>query len=430
MPMQTPVSLSLYILTLIIYALATIIFFVAKKKNNFFDFDSIFISLFSICSFYSTAFYNNSLIYRVLFLGLEFNTDYVNIGNWMSLMALLSYYLGGLSVNPKKSVKEREINIKPIRTRNLGYCLMGMMILFYLLGGFEYYKSVYLQITADFSSYVTHILLLIIVLSIVFVVSEFYNLKNLTNYKIKKWPFLAIFIFSFLLLACGNRTSASFLLLSIAGIYTMLFKNVKFKYMFIIVLVAIVAMAIVGSLRNGSEVEITSSIESAATVAVDLTLPSRNNYVVYEYVNSFGLSYGKSMINSIIAIIPFASSFLPVEDSATLLTKFYYSMVDDPNEIGLGTTVNADLYMAFGIFGVILFMYLLGRFVSKSYLMALSNDYYGLLFVALLMAFSVYLVRAPYLFPLRYCVYSYMLAYYIRNREKRNPKVAPFRLNA
>lgn len=413
-PEKSEVSLNLYKYYILIYAIATFVFFRSKKRSNYFDFDFIFVSIYTICSFLSTAFYNNELIFWNLFLRLQFNTDYINVGNLLSLIGILSYYIGGLSVGYQKLNKKNANNY--IQTGLLGKLLLGFMILFVLLGGGNFYKSVYMDTTASYSPFVTHILLLINVISIVYITLEIYNKENVNNYKIQKLPLLSIFAFVMFLLTCGNRTAASIILLPILGLYTMSSCIIKLRYMFICILVAIVCMSIIGILRLGNNIDGFSSMENLSSVFVDLVLPSRNNYEVFDFVNEYGFTYGTSMFSSIYSIIPFISNLFNPEDSATLLTKYYYNNVNDPNQVGLGTTINADIYMAFGIFGVLIFMFLLGRFVSKAYIKAFSNNLYGLLSVALLMAFSVYWVRTPYFYPARYWVYCFFLTYYMKSK--------------
>lgn len=407
MPIRSTPSMPFYYFCLSVYVIATIFFFIGKKRNNYFDFDFIFVTIYSICSFFATAFYEEPIVYRALYLGLAFDENYVNIGNLLSLLGIIAYYSGGLSYNSKRNL-EIEKRKKPISSKYLSYLLMISIVAFIALGGVSYYKSVYLGISSNHSTFVTHVLLLINSLSIVITTTEFYNRKIFTDYKIRKSPFVFVIAFSLLLLYCGNRTSASYILLPILGIYTTLFRKISMANMFLVLSGAIVLMWIIGQFRIGNSGE--TSMNNMALLCLDLSLPSRNNYIVYDYVKDNGFSLGSSMIGGVISLIPFLSSVFKCDDSGTLLTEYYYSQVRDPNPVGLGTTITADIYMAFGVIGVVMLMFLLGRLVTYYYCEASKMKYDSLIVVALIMAFSVYLVRAPYVMPFRYIFYCLIIS--------------------
>lgn len=82
-------------------------------------------------------------------------------------------------------------------------------------------------------------------------------------------------------------------------------------------------------------------------------------------------------------------------NSAMIITQ---STLGTTEGTGTGTTIIADIYLAFGTIGVILMMGFLGRFIRKLLYYAHRNIYY-LLIYGVLMGMSVYMARAEFFYP-------------------------------
>lgn len=91
---------------------------------------------------------------------------------------------------------------------------------------------------------------------------------------------------------------------------------------------------------------------------VDLMNPNTTTYLSCEIVNNFGITYGKSMLGSILGIIPFGQSFIEIifgmtpeiTNSANIFTNYLGVKV-----AGTGTNFISDSYLSFGIIGVLIF---------------------------------------------------------------------------
>jgi hypothetical protein len=147
----------------------------------------------------------------------------------------------------------------------------------------------------------------------------------------------------------------------------------------------------------------------------DLIIPARNNYLCIEYVNKFGLTYGGSMAGGLIGVVPSLEKVL-VEyfeldrrkyGSAEIFTD--YTLGRFPS-VGLGTTLIADLYLSFGVLGVLVFMYCLGRFsrILSSY--AVNRHYFYIVAYAAIASFAVYWARTTYFHPARLMLWSLLIA--------------------
>jgi oligosaccharide repeat unit polymerase len=368
--------------------------------------------MYCLVGFSTTFFYDNKLLFKLLFIGFPVDDEYINNANLLFLIGLQSYLLGSLS----KSNKIKKTQIRPIiiSTKILSIGIIVLSIAFVALGGVSYYKAIYTKnIVSNTPGAVVYILILLLSMSITIIGTEFYNKKISSVYKINHITTAAIFILIGLLLWAGNRTAASQLFLPIICLYAMLFHKVNFKIFVLIILTGITTMWFFQQLRSNGSYKILSPI----VLISDLTIPARTTYCALEYTDKYGYTYGKSMSMGIIGIVPFLPSLIAGESkefgSAELLTDYTNTKHKIPFDyrIGLGTTIIGDIYLSFGLIGVILLMYLLGRFINRYLLRTLSMNYYAIVILAGMMANCVFLVRANYTHALRFVLWSLFIAY-------------------
>ena len=406
-PLRSEPSLILFYFCLCCFIIGTWCFLKVKKKKNYLDFDVLFIIIYALTCYLSTLFVNNDILYKALFFGYMFDTAYVNIGNLLSTIGILSYYCGGCS---KVKIASNNLHFMPavVKTKILSIILLFLTIVFVKLGGMAYSQSAYLDDAGSFSPIIPYVLLLITFISTVIVVSEFYNKKNDNYYKISRLSMISIVIVVLILLAGGSRSSASYIALPIVGIYVMMFRRLNIKQVLIFVVFSVVMMWLVGQFRSGNNISIVSN---PILYLVDLTVPSRNNYAVYEYVEKHGFTIGESFVG-VFTVIPFLSKLLGLTNgSGELLTQDFFKSNPEYTMIGLGTTVIADIYIAFGCVGVILLMFLLGRIVKKYTLGAMNNNFYSLVIYAALFSVSVFTVRGYVTTGLRPAIWCFIIAY-------------------
>lgn len=416
-PLKTDPSLGFFFFCLGCFFIGTWSFLKIKNKTNYLDFDIIFILIYAFTCYSSTFFIENEVLYKALFFGYMFDTSYVNTGNLLSTIGILSYYCGGCS---RVSVPANKSTILPqiIKTKFLSVLLLCFTVIFIKIGGMAYSQSAYLDSAGSFSPLIPYILLLITFISTVIIASEFYNKKKNPNYAISKLSLLSIVVVISILLAGGSRSSASYIALPLIGIYTLLFKPLKFKHVLFFFIFSVFAMWIIGQLRSGNSINFVSN---PILFLVDLTVPSRNNYAVFEYVEKCGFTYGASFVG-VFTLIPFLSNYLGLTNgSGELLTHHFFDSNPNYKLIGLGTTIIADIYIAFGCIGVIVLMYLLGRIVQKVYAGACNSNYYFIVVYAALFSVSVFTVRGYITTGLRPVIWSLMIAYlnlHVKLRKK------------
>lgn len=147
--------------------------------------------------------------------------------------------------------------------------------------------------------------------------------------------------------------------------------------------------------------------------AMDLIINNRNVFLAVEIVQREGISYGVSMLSPLLAPIPFAQSLvisitgINADDmrSALIFTKETFGYVGD---WGLGTSIVADVYLAFGVLGTLVMFIALGYFVNKARVNA-QTSIFALVLYGVLLSYTVYIVRAEYLYFVRYFVWCSMI---------------------
>lgn len=413
-PIREKVSMPLFYICFGVMLLSNYIYFKAKKKVNYLDFDTIFIVTYCLVGFSTTFFYSNHEVFRAIFLGFPVDEEYINKGNLLFLIGLLSYMIGNLvSVPIKKAIQKPYI----IKTNFLMTFVFVLIIAFIAFGGINYYRSEYNDaVKGEGGTIVKYILLLLVTTAMALIGTEFYNKKINANYKISWFSFSAMFFLIATLLIIGNRTAASQILLPIICLYALFFKNISFKKFLVFAFVGIPFMWFFQQLRTG---EGTFELTNPIMLILDLTIPMRNTYAALEYVDMKDFTYGSSMVIDVSGVVPFLPSFIQesfpqlAPGSAALLTDYTFLNAGTPEEfqIGLGTTIIADIYIAFGLIGVLVFMYILGYLVNRWSGKSYHLNYYSIIILCGILGNAVFMVRAGYFHPLRFIVWALLFAY-------------------
>lgn len=230
---------SQYYLTVFIALLSLISYFHAKKKQNYLDFDTLFIIVCYIIGFFATFFYNQPYYTSLFFF--NFNYSYLNFGAWLFSVGMNAYFLGSLM---------KRYGFSPSGCRNLYPTIflnilnLSLMLFFVVSGGINYYKQHYSQnlTTLSGNGIITYLLLLINVISIISFFLEFHNKYVFSKYRISKLYCISILLFLSVLLYAGNRTASMMLALPIIGIYALWFRPVKLKVFTIFFVVSVFAI--------------------------------------------------------------------------------------------------------------------------------------------------------------------------------------------
>lgn len=418
----TTYSYEYSILCVILYGVFVLEYLFFKKKENYLDFDCLFFVSYFFVTLYYPAFMYESDPFRYVMYELGFDKDTMALSSGLALLGISSYMAGSLFIT--KSSKKEEASAlenqptKKIKTTWIFLTAIILVILFVATGGYMKLINEYVGGGAeDISEGGIGSYFFVFFPAFLFagIIAEFYNLKIINSKKVEflrinKWGFIITVVVFLMFLLAGSRTIPIQIVLLILGLYTILYKPFGLVKFLTSIGVGFTVLALVGFLRAKSNEGKEFYMQDAA---MDLIITNRNSFLAVERVEKYGFNYGESMLSPLLAPIPFAQSavisFFGLDEddmrSALVFTKDTFGYVGN---WGLGTNIMADVYISFGMAGVIIFFILLGYFVNFSMKKAKTSLLYLILY-SIFISYAVYLVRAEYFYFVRYFVWAYCI---------------------
>jgi len=404
-------------------------------NNNYFNFHVLFlISFFFVNFVYPVFLYPISVEYFHVFK-LKFNQDIITKATALALVGSSSYNLGVLLNVRKKVIKIETLNFN-IKTIQFFLSVLLVILFFGLVafGGTSFLQGNF-KSSSNIPAGLTIFFQIVLYLSILFAFSLVSSQKKIRYviFKYNKLVLLIYFLFSLLFIFAGDRGPFIQVTLVFLVSLTLFIKPIKFKSFIIMALSGMLVLTFIGYARtqHSTDDSVVSfkkgfqymKLNSIFDIAMDLIVTNRNLYVGYEYANIYGLNYGKYMSYQIFAPIPMLPSiytklvFNTIPDDLTsgrIITN--YSKAN----YGLGTNLIIDLYMAFGIYGIIFFMFMLGYIVTKFQRKAnFSNNFNYIISYIIMVSFAIYLPRSYITDPLRPIIWALLLFYLLKKLRFR-----------
>ncbi|MCD8165832.1 MAG: O-antigen polysaccharide polymerase Wzy family protein [Bacteroides sp.] len=279
------------------------------------------------------------------------------------------------------------------------------MAYIFFWGGYSSLKGVYAGTERPESSLAEYIYLFTPVSLIVLVVLEMWN-KTIENphsfsrKQVNSFTLLLIIFYIFSLLVIGKRAMPLQVILTAAGLYTFFYKPLSLLRIIPLIIGGIVVMYLLAVFRDTS-----GSLDfQLAESLMDLIINNRNTFIAVDYVDTNGITWGKSMLAYIVSVIPFLQSAIhtvlgvdPVDMASSLIIT-RISLGSDDFTVGFGTNIIADLYMAWGGAGVVILMALLGYFLSWL-LKKAAGSIYALTAYGVMMSYAVFFCKGRIHFP-------------------------------
>ena len=398
----------------ILYLLAVIRYLSFQKKNNYLDFETIFLLSYFFCFFvYPIFLYEINPHYFSMFV-YEFDHDKITEGTALALLGGV-FFLYGCESGKSRAMKCKLNNKSykfPIR---IFYIItVTCFFCFLALGGYSSFKSMYADGEGGGSGIFSYFLILFVAFYIVSITLEYYNaiisLRNGFRAKLNKFFILFIFFASAILLIAGTRTIVLQMFLSIIGLYCLFFRPIKLLEFVLLALCGAIFFTVIAFTRKGNVVD----IDSFWDIFMDLIINNRSTYFALSYVDEHGISWGVTMLGYIMKPFPFlqgivAKIFGLDPSYLTTATLVTVETLGKGSSLGLGTNIIADLYMAFGAWGVVIGMFVLGFYSKKSYYMAKEGSIYYMLFYTVLLSLSVYIVRSEFFYCLNILVWAFVI---------------------
>jgi oligosaccharide repeat unit polymerase len=420
---------------------AVFIHFIAQKDKNWFRLDVIFLLGFGIVHFQWPIMISLSgitpkyMLYNFRLL----DSDYINYGTWLSTVGILSWLLGySWLKSPEKYIVKYRFQYK-----KLFWFTTIFFILFVLTAGSKYlsggaYKgegggsagkgiSVYFNWLASVA---------ILVLTVVVILNK--NDKGKTKKTIfwflkldKKYLILsAAYILFFM--SVGNRSAAIFVVSTFLVMLGSLVRPIVLKECIVIIITGAIVLTLIGlgrSVESNENILIAGSNKVEFSSNYDATMELANSartlyYALYDVPEHHDYFLGQLWIGKMLTIIPFAQSlYLKFTDakryelgSASYITYLRFGL-NPP--MGEGTCLIADIYLNFGLIGVMFLMLLLGLFFKKiQNELRLQRSFYWLLTAALLASITFFMARGSLFDGLRAIVWGLLFALLLVKRKK------------
>lgn len=238
----------------------------------------------------------------------------------------------------------------------------------------------------------------------------------------KKSTYIIISLIMFILMSVGTRTLPLCVILLMMHALC-LKRNISLSKIAAICVILFGLLSIVGRLRLGN-----ANLSDVSTTEIgiwaffeDFIVCSRNQYVIYDYVQKHGTTNGVSSMSYILSVVPFAQSIVGKifgwsdsdMRSESLTTKW------EDSDVGLGTHIVGDVYLAFGLIGVIILFYILGYIVAKSRRYMLLGYWKGTIIYLVLLAGSMFMCRGSFFYSLKNIVWSLLIISLFRGFVKR-----------
>lgn len=212
----------------------------------------------------------------------------------------------------------------------------------------------------------------------------------------------------------GDRTLPLFLIVTLLGVYTLCVRKISLVSLVPLLLIAAMFFFFIGqtrkgenSLRQGGVDAFASGVESVVTenssslfMFADLLPASEILYLAYEYPKMHQsyfnpwriIPYATSPIPYVPNVLSEVMFGVPIKEmsSAYVLTEEYSRSVTYI-EGGLGTHIVGDIYVSWGIIGVIIFFYLFGLFIG--YIQSNTHRLLPMVVYVAMLAYAVYLPR-------------------------------------
>lgn len=396
-------------------------------NNNYFNFHVLFLISFFFVNFaYPVFLYPIDPFYFPVFKR-SFNHDIITKATALALVGSSAYGLGvGLQFKkPNENKQQVNTNIKTLHffsTILLYIFFLGLMI----FGGMALIKGQFGS-TSKIPAGLLTLFEVIIGLSVILVANSKTYKGNFIDFinKLSKPVLLILCFYILVFIFTGDRGPVIQIVLITIYVFSIYVKPVKFRSFILLALVGMFFLTFISYARkqtvkdtNKTAVTISKGIkymqfESFFDIGMDLIVCNRNLYFGYDYTKTTGLSYGKNMFFFIFAPVPMLPSFLthiffnstPDDlSTAKLITK------KSKSTYGLGTNMIADLYMAFGVWGVIFFMLFLGYIVTVFHEKSVnSNNLNYIIAYSFLISLSIYLPRTTIFEPLRHIIWALLL---------------------
>lgn len=237
-----------------------------------------------------------------------------------------------------------------------------------------------------------------------------------------------LLFFLFLQFLVGDRGPIiSLVLANVVAFYALTRKKIRLIFLLLILIGGAFVLTAIGSVRRTTNTLSMSDIiayektKNTSTISpTTMELAGSYNTFVYTVANvpsKRDYFYGKMQLRELVISVPFLYRFVPWafsdishENSSTDYCTF---LIQGYNRTyGNGSSLLADIYLDFGLYGIIFVMFLIGLLLYKlDFELYYGGNLSWILLGIVIFSFSLYVSRATLSMPLYYFFPSFLILY-------------------
>lgn len=398
-------------------------------KDKFRDFPSYHF-LFSI-SFYCVNFVYPVFVFPIdpnfsLFSLSHYSFDIISRCTSLAYLAYCIYGIGYLAqINKFKNFNVfKQLIIKPDAVNKTVLWTNIVFGLTVISGGLAFFSDQYRGVDSGsvsvFAKY-----LLVCLPAFLLVLSVSY--KFCENSLVRKKILITTLAISIIIVLTGARTIPLFALIVI-GYVLVSVHHIKKVNVIAAMAIGVIFMSVIGEIRH-SVIEVSNiavvdpEISGLGYVEYisDLFICNRNLYAAFDIVDKESCTWGVSLLAPLLSPIPFLQSaivyiFQIPADNLGSATYLSVKELGSIRTLGLGSNIVADVYLAFGVAGFILFYYLGKIVVYSRYMMRKNSFIWSIVYVALL-GDAIYACRSSIFGDFRLILWAILLSYIFYKKQ-------------
>ncbi|MDD4198185.1 MAG: O-antigen ligase [Paludibacter sp.] len=419
-----------------LFVFQNLIYFIFRRDHNIVGFEFIFMIAFWFTNFVYPLFYFQTDPTFSIF-AMAFNQNIISKATAIAYLGYSSYLVGISFFELRKyEYNAFKVNDKLEPTsRKVFYITIIFFVLYLISGGVKNLSEVYRGDGSLDQQGISSYFYMLFFSSSILLTMFIFNESILIKYRLKY--ILLITVIFLLFMGLGSRT----LPLAIGLTALVSFNNYKYRIpfltFFLLIIIGAMLMTFVVFARTISFNEENYFQNAIANVQIasfwdfgsDLIINNRNLYTLIDFADSFGQTYGLTMLGGLLSPVPFFQGFvcntfgIPPDFISSATFNTFLEMGTD-SSWGLGSNLVADVYLAFGIVGVIFMFFMLGLLIGKSKLASSYNIYWNI-FYFFMASNSIYLLRSGFFDNLRYIIWALLTVYFLNIRLKRSEDSNP-----
>lgn len=315
----------------------------------------------------------------------------------------------------------------------LSFVFAVSLLYFLLNGGTGYFSDQFIYSMSEQDRFMGYVVQFInpIAMSIIALAFMLPNKKCFAFY----FSIALLLVYIAAILSTGSRTYPLAMIIMAMFMYNDHVKKISAPKLAILGLAFLVVMVLAGSLRGSGELITTQKIsaeasealtersENAFSFANELIICNRNLYYLISSTDKVSYTFGITILGYFLGMVPFLPSlFMAVTGVPEyLLNSALYNTVlsTGPNYTkGLGTHAVADIYICWGIIGVILIFYFYGYLITK---LKSKGNLYATIAYYVIVSNAVYACRAS-IFNLRAVLWTIIVVYIVMQLTGQSQK--------